>query len=56
MLEGGSRRRPRSPSMPKTPRMITSRVTACMRGASAKASPTGQLSISRSATSEIIAT
>ena len=30
--------------MPKTPRMITSRVTACMRGARAKGSSSGQLS------------
>jgi hypothetical protein len=41
---------------PKTPRMITSRVTACIRGASANGSPTGQRSISCSATSAIIAT
>ena len=37
------------PSMPKIPAMITSRVIACIRGASAKGSPTGQRSISRSA-------
>ena len=47
---------PRSgrPSMPKIPAMITSSVIACMRGASANASPTGQRSISRSAAAEII--
>ena len=47
---------PRSgrPSMPKIPAMITSRVIACIRGASAKGRPTGQREISRSAASEII--
>ena len=44
------------PSIPNTPLMITSSVTACIRGASAKLSPIGQRSISRSATSEIICT
>ena len=49
---------PRSgvPSMPKMPAMITSSVIACMRGASDIGRPTGQRSISRSATSEIICT
>ncbi len=42
------------PSMPKIPAMITSRVIACIRGARAKGSPIGQLSISRSAASAII--
>ena len=37
------------PSMPKIPAMITSRVIACIRGASANGRPTGQPSISRSA-------
>ena len=41
---------------PKTPRMITSSVTACIRGASANGSPTGQWSISWRATSAIIST
>ena len=40
----------RGPPIPNTPRMITSSVTACIRGASANASPTGQRSISWSAT------
>ena len=40
--------------MPKIPAMITSRVIACIRGASAKGSPIGQRSISRSAASVII--
>ncbi len=44
------------PSMPKMPAMITSSVIACMRGASENGLPTGQRSISRSATSEIICT
>ena len=43
------------PSMPKMPAMITSSVIACIRGASAKGLPTGQLSISRSAASAIAA-
>ena len=42
------------PSTPKMPAMITSRVIACMRGASANGVPIGQRSISRSAASEII--
>ena len=47
---------PRSglPSMPKIPAMITSRVIACMRGASANGWPTGQRSISRSVAAAII--
>ena len=43
------------PSIPKIPDMITSRVIACIRGASEKGFPTGQLSISRSAASAIAA-
>ena len=43
-----------APSIPKIPAMITSRVIACMRGASANGRPVGQLSISRSAASAII--
>ena len=42
------------PSTPKIPAMITSSVIACIRGASAIGSPTGQRSISRSAASVII--
>ena len=42
------------PSIPKIPAMITSRVIACIRGASEKGVPTGHLSISRSAASVII--
>ena len=41
---------------PKTPRMITSSVTACIRGASAKGSPRGQWSISWRAMSAIVST
>ena len=44
-----------SPSIPKMPAMITSSVIACIRGASRIGSPTGQASISLSATSAIIA-
>ncbi len=44
------RSRRSSPRTPNTARMITSRVTACMRGHSGKASPRGQLSSSRCAT------
>ena len=40
-------------SIPKTPPMITSSVTACIRGASANGLPVGHVSISRSATSEM---
>ena len=43
-----------APSMPKIPDMITSSVTACMRGAIGNGSPIGQRSISRSVMSEII--
>jgi hypothetical protein len=42
--------------MPKIPRMITSSVTACMRGASANSEPGRQRSISASATSVIVST
>ena len=42
------------PSTPKIPAMITSSVIACIRGASAIVSPTGQRSISRSAAAVII--
>ncbi len=42
------------PSIPKIPAMITSSVIACIRGAIANGSPTGQPSISRSAASTII--
>ena len=47
---------PRSglPSMPKIPAMITSRVIACMRGASAKGWFSGQRSSSRSVAATII--
>ncbi len=44
------------PSTPKIPRMITSSVMACIRGASAIGSPTGQRSSSRSVISSIIST
>ena len=43
-------------STPKMPRMITSSVMACIRGASAIGSPAGHESSSRAVTSSIIST
>ena len=47
------RSRRSSPCTPNTARMITSSVTACMRGHSANGSPRGQVSISWRATEAI---